>query len=103
MRVGVWQSKDISIRGKNPTNISFPRIDNQVVFVDTIKYFQQSLGALASNLTYNEKASIPKECKKFTEKDPSFVKKFSLCSKKDQEWVLDYLLKVISIRNDFRL
>ena len=41
--------------------IIFGSIGNQVMFIDTIKYFQQSLGALASNLTNKEKASIRKE------------------------------------------
>ena len=92
IRARVWRTKDISIRGKNPTNISFASIGNQQMFLDTIKYFQQSLGALASNLTDIEKAAIRKEYKKFIEKDPCLDKKFNLCTEEDQEWVLDYLL-----------
>ena len=61
IRAEVWRTKDISIGGKNPANIIFGSIGNQVMFIDTIKYFQQSLGALASNLTNKEKASIRKE------------------------------------------
>ena len=45
----VWRTRDISIGGKNPTNINFANIGNQVMFLDTIKYFQQSLGTLVSN------------------------------------------------------
>ena len=33
-------------------------IGNEVMFIDTVKYFQQSLGSLASNLTENEKLVI---------------------------------------------
>ena len=61
------------------------------MFIDTIKYFQQSLGTLASNLTDNEKLCICKECKKFIEKDPSLARKCNICTKEDQEWILDYL------------
>ena len=61
------------------------------MFFDTIKNLQQSLGALASNLTDNEKESIWKECKKLIGKDPSFARKINLCSKENWEWVLDYL------------
>ena len=43
IRARVWQTKDI-FRGKNPTNICFASIGNQQMFLDTIKYFQQSLG-----------------------------------------------------------
>ena len=55
---GVGRTKDISIGGKNATNINYASIGNQVMFIDTIKNFQQNLGALASNLTENEKLVI---------------------------------------------
>ena len=35
-----WKTKVISKGGKNPTNINFANIGNQVIFIDTIKYFQ---------------------------------------------------------------
>ena len=56
--------------GKNPTNINFVSIGNQVMFLDTIKYFQQSLGTLASNLIKSEKI---------------FLKNLMRSQKKDQE------------------
>ena len=46
LRAGVWRRRDISIGGKNPTDVIFASIGNQVMFLDTIKYFQQSLEAL---------------------------------------------------------
>ena len=66
-------------------------IGNEVMFIDTVKYFQQSLGSLASNLTENEKLVIWKECKKFIKKDENLARKFNLCSKEDQKWVSEYL------------
>ena len=51
----VWKTDDINIGGKNPSNMNFASIGNQIHFVDTIKYFQQSLGALANSLTDKEK------------------------------------------------
>ena len=71
-RAGVSRTRDISIGSNNPTNINFANISNQVMFLDTIKYFQQSLGALASNLT-----------EKLIRKDENLAKKFNLCSKED--------------------
>ena len=91
IRAGVWRAKDFNIGGKNSTNIGFAGIGDQVMFIDTIKYFEQSLGALASNLTDNEKEANCKERKKFIEKNPYLAEKFNLCSKQDQEWVLGYL------------
>ena len=58
LTAGVWRTRDISVGGKNLANINFANIWNQVVFIDTIKYFQQSLGTLASNLTDNKKPAI---------------------------------------------
>ena len=89
--VGVWKTRDISIGGKNPTNISFANIGSQVIFIDTIKHFQQSLGKLASSLTNSEKFAIRTKCEKFIRKDENLSKKFNSCTKEDQEWVLSYL------------
>ena len=66
-------------------------IGNRVTFLDTITYFQQSLGALANSLTDREKHAISRECEKFIRKDKNLVKKFSSCTKEDQERVLSYL------------
>ena len=71
--------------GKNPTNINFVSIGNQVMFLNTIKYFQQSLGTLASKLTKSEKLTIRTECKKFLNKDENLSKKFNALAEKDQE------------------
>ena len=69
IKAGIWRTRDISIGGKNPTNINFANIGNQVVFIDTTKYFQHSLGALASSMTDNEKLAIKRECRKIILKD----------------------------------
>ena len=74
VRAGAWKTRDISIGGKNHTNINFANIGNEVIFIDTIKYFQQSLGTLASNLADNEKLTIRKECEKFIRKDKIFLR-----------------------------
>ena len=49
--------------GKNPTDINFAHMGNQVAFIDSIKYFQQSLGTLANTMTDDKKLAIKKECK----------------------------------------
>ena len=45
------------------------------MFLDTIKYFQQSLASLANGLADEEKKSIQKECIKFISKDESLLRK----------------------------
>ena len=70
LRVGVWRTRDLIIGRKNPTDINFASIGNQIQFLDTIKCFQQSLGALANSLTDQEKSAISRECEKFIKNDP---------------------------------
>ena len=61
------------------------------MFLDTIKYFQQSLVSLANNLTDEEKKSIQKKCIKFISKDESLLRKFKNYPEQDQEWIIKYL------------
>ena len=79
---GVWRTRDVNIGGKNPTDIYFANIGNQVLFFETIKYFQQSLGALANSLTDNEKSAISTECERFLRSDEKLAQKFVLAPKK---------------------
>ena len=53
LRAGVWRIRDIKIGDKNPTNINFANIGNQIMFLDTAKYFQQSLGSLAASMNFS--------------------------------------------------
>ena len=85
------QTRDITIGGKSPTELNFASIGNQVQFLDTIKYFQQSLSGLASSLTDKEKEAIYGECEKFLLSDSVLSKRFLLCTKEEKKWVLDYL------------
>ena len=41
VRSSVWQTTDINIGEKNPTDINFATIGNQVKFVDTISTFNK--------------------------------------------------------------
>ena len=84
LRASVWETRDIIIGGENPTDINFAHIGNQVQFIDTIKYFQQSLGALASSLTSSEKESIYKECETYLLKDNILSIKFQMLSKTER-------------------
>ena len=65
LRSGVWRTRNITIGGKNPTDINFASIGNQVQFLDTIRYFQQSLSSLASSLTDKQREAIYRECEEF--------------------------------------
>ena len=68
LRAGVRRTRDISIDGKNPTDISFANIGNQITFLDTITYFQQRLGPLANSLTDSKNTDMSRECEEFIQK-----------------------------------
>ena len=91
LHLGSWRTRNITIRGTNLLDINFANIANQVKFIDTIKYYQQSLAVLAGTMTDQERFSIKKECEKFIRKDTKLSAKFKKCSIKDQEWVFNYL------------
>ena len=54
----MWETTEIAIGGKNPTDVNFVIIRNQVWFIDTVKYFQQSLGSLAKSMTDTERENL---------------------------------------------
>ena len=85
LRLSFWESTDINIGGKNPTSINFAIIQNQVRFIDMIKYYQQSLASLASSMTDIERANIRKNCRRF------LAEKLMFLTEQDEAWVLDYL------------
>ena len=89
LRAGVWKTRDIG--GKNPTDVNFASIGNQVRFLDAVKYYQQSLTAFASSLTDDERAAIYSEREKYLLSDSVLSKRFLYCTKEEKKWVLDYL------------
>ena len=86
-RLTVWETTDIKIGAKNASNINFAVIGNQVRFIDTIKYFQQSLANLASSMNDVEKQSIRDTFARVLQD------KMPFCPPDDREWILDYLAK----------
>ena len=85
LRHSVWETTDINIGEKNPTNINFAIIQSQVRFIDTVKYYQQSLASLASSMTDIERANVRKNCRRF------LAEKLMFLTDEDEAWVLDYL------------
>ena len=59
VRLSVWRMKDIHIGGKNLTNLNYASTD-KFKFIDTMKYYQSSLGKLSETLTDKEKDNITK-------------------------------------------
>ena len=47
IRLSIWRTKQLNVGGTNLTKVQYPNIVNQVKFIDTMKYYQQSLSSLA--------------------------------------------------------
>ena len=76
--------------GNNLTNFQYANIGCQVKFIDTIKYYQQSLSSLAKNANETEKINIRQSCRKFIEKNETYSPVFNSLLKENKNWVLDY-------------
>ena len=91
IRLCVWHTKQLNIGGNNLTNVQYSSIGSQVKFIDTIKYYQQSLSSLAKNTNAIEKANIRHNCKKFIEENPTYSPVFLSLSDENKNWILDHL------------
>ena len=58
VRPNMRETTGIDIGGKNPTDVNFAINRHQVRFIDTVKYFQQSLESLANSMTAVEREKI---------------------------------------------
>ena len=59
-RATAWNSKELNIGGMGLTTISFANINNTHKYIDTLKYYQQSLFQLTKTVTEEEKQAIKK-------------------------------------------
>ena len=91
LRLGVWRTRNISVGGTYLININFGNIIDQIKFIDTLKYYEQSLSVLASTMTEQEKESIRNECEKLIKNNQRLNKIFYKCTTEDREWILNYL------------
>ena len=62
--LSVWRTADVHIGGNNLTDINFTQTDN-FKFIDSIKYYQTSLGKLSETLSDAEKSNIAKLTEQF--------------------------------------
>ena len=84
--------EDFYVGGSNLTNANYVNVGDQVKFIDTIKYYQQSLSKLAETVTAGEKKSIRIECKKYLKSHFYFKNIWQSLNETDKNCVLNYLL-----------
>ena len=64
IRLSVWRTNDINIGGNNMVDINYAQIGN-FKFIDSIKYYQTSLGKLSETMSDKEKSSVAKLIEQF--------------------------------------
>ena len=84
-------TKQLYIGGTNLTNIQYANIGLQVKFIDTMKYYQQSLSSPVKSADKNEIANLRNSCQKFIEGNATHSTAFSSLLDQDRKLVLDYL------------
>ena len=60
-----WCSKELNIAGNNLTHANFGNINNEIKFIDSLKFYQRSLSELSSTLTEQEKIAVKSLAEKF--------------------------------------
>ena len=75
IRLSAWKSNKLAISGSNLTQINYANISERVKFIDTMKYYQQSLAKLAESMTNQEKEKL-KTSRKSSLKDMIILEKY---------------------------
>ena len=89
LRLGVCQTTNLSIGGANLTNINFS--NEQLKFIDTVKYYLKSLSTLAVTMAEKEKENTKIKCKRFILGERNLSQRLLSYSLEEQELVLNYL------------
>ena len=87
LRLSVWRSKDLKMGGKSIRNMSYASIADQVKFIDTIKFYQEHLHALAAGMEPAEHENITKSITTFLETHPRFSFKYFALTFENKKWV----------------
>ena len=92
-----WCSKELNIGGTSLTQINFSNITGEIKFIDSLKYYQNSLAELASTLSDEEKISVKKLTEQFFNQHHYFCKlwTYSNCKNKEKFWRLYQRGKVL--------
>ena len=91
IKLCVWTTKQLNIGRTNIANVQHHNIGIQVKFIDTIKYYQQSLSSLVENASEFEKENIRILLLKFKQNSEIYLRPFSSLAHDEKNWVLDYL------------
>ena len=64
-RATAWGTNDLNFGGTSLTHINCGNVAGEIKFIDTLKYYQKSLGELAATLSEDDKNSLKRLAKQF--------------------------------------
>ena len=88
-----WRSEQLNIGRTNLTHANYGNISNETKLIDSLKFYQRSLGELSSTLTADEKIAVKKLTEKFLNKHYYFwtVWPFLSLNKKEKLEILEII------------
>ena len=86
-----WCSKELNIAGNNLTHVNYGNISGEIKLIDSLKFYQRSLGELSFSLTIEEKNAVKKLTEKFLNKHYYFCTVSPYLSMKKKEKILEIL------------
>ena len=71
--VSAWCAKELNIGGNNLTQANYGNISGEIRLIDSLKFYQRSLGELSSTLTIEEKNAVKKLTERFLNEHYHFL------------------------------
>ena len=95
IRLCIWRTKNFCIGGSNLTNVNYRstnvNIVDEVKFIDTMRYYQQSLANLPNTMCDKEKVKEKSACEKFLKSHFYFKSVWSSFEDEKKNQILKYL------------
>ena len=86
-----WCSKELHIGGTNLTQANYGNISGEIRLIDSLKFYQRSLGELSSTLTAEEKNAVKKLTEKFLNEHYYFCTVWPYLSLKKKDKILEII------------
>ena len=88
-----WCSKEFSIGGTNLTHANFGNISSEIKLIDSLKFYQLSLGEFSSTLTLQEKTAVKNLAEKFLNKHHYFSTIWPYLSINKKKKILEIIME----------
>ena len=86
-----WGRKDLNFGGTNLTHINYRNVAGEIKFIDTLKYYQNSLGELAATLSEDEKHSVKHLTKQFFNQHSYFSEVWKCLGDLEKNKILEFM------------